>query len=91
MSKPHVGRQQLYWELQCRRSRGNFPKRLEQYPQLFLLANLSITIKSNQFVKKKVQGVWIFEGTKKTKRANSHLTHFSQKTKKWVKNTLKCF
>ena len=30
----------------------NFPKRLKQYPQLFLLANLSITIKSNQLVEK---------------------------------------
>ena len=31
---------------------GNFLKRLKQYPQLFLLANLSITIKSNQLVGK---------------------------------------
>ena len=37
----------------CRRSRGNFARRLKQYPiQLFLLANLSITIKSNQLVEK---------------------------------------
>ena len=27
-------------------------QRLKQYPQLFLLANLSITIKSNQLVEK---------------------------------------
>ena len=30
----------------------NFPKCLKQYPQLFLLANLSITMKSNQLVEK---------------------------------------
>ena len=65
MSKPYVGRQQLYWELQCRRSRGNFPKRLKQYPQLFLLANLSITIKSNQFVKKKYRASEFLKGQKK--------------------------
>ena len=32
---------------------GNFPKRLKQCPQLFVFANLSITIKSNQFAGKK--------------------------------------
>ena len=53
INKFHVGRQQLYWELQCRHFRGNFPKRIKQYPQLFLLANLSITVRSNPFVRKK--------------------------------------
>ena len=47
INKPHVGKQQLYWELWCRRSRGNFLECLKQYPQLFPLAHLSITIKSN--------------------------------------------
>ena len=47
INKPHVGRQQVYWELQWRRSRGNFPEHLKQYTKLFMLANLSITVKSN--------------------------------------------
>ena len=36
---------------------------LKQYPQLPLLANLSVTIKSNQFVGKKVQDVLFLEKT----------------------------
>ena len=44
INKSHVDRQQLYWEFQCRRSHGNFTELLKQYPRLFLLANLSITI-----------------------------------------------
>ena len=44
---------------------GNFPKRLKQCPQLSVFANLSITIKSNQFAGKKVQGVLFFEEAKK--------------------------
>ena len=38
---------------------------LKQYPQLFLLENLSITSTSNQFVGK-VQGVLFFEESKDT-------------------------
>ena len=37
LRKSHVGRQQIYWELHCRHSRGNFSKLIEWYPQLFLL------------------------------------------------------
>ena len=44
---------------------GNFPKRLKQCPQLFVFANFSITINSNQFAGKKVQGVLFFEEAKK--------------------------
>ena len=36
---------------------------LKQYPQLPLLANLSVTIKSNQCVGKKVQDVLFLEKT----------------------------
>ena len=39
--------------IHCRHCRGNFPKRLKQYPQLLLFTNLSITVKSNQFEGKK--------------------------------------
>ena len=42
ISKSRVDRQQLYWELQCKRSRGNFSKRIKQYPQLFLLFTLIV-------------------------------------------------
>ena len=31
-----------------------FLKRLKQYPQLFLLANVSITIENNEFVEKSI-------------------------------------
>ena len=37
LRKSHVGRQQLYRELHCRHSRGNFLKLIKQHPQLFLL------------------------------------------------------
>ena len=37
INKSHVGRQQLYQELDCRSSRGNFSERAKQYPQLFML------------------------------------------------------
>ena len=33
-------------------------ERLKQYPQLFLLAHLSITIKSNEFVGNKYRGLF---------------------------------
>ena len=41
--------------------RENFPKRLKQYPQLFLLANLSITIKSNSFVGRKYRKSYVLK------------------------------
>ena len=37
--------------------------RPKQYPQLFLLANLSITVKNDEFVGKKYRGL-MFEETK---------------------------
>ena len=37
INKSRVDRQQLYQELHCRRSRGNFAERAKQYPQLFML------------------------------------------------------
>ena len=40
-------------------------ERLKQYPQLFLLANLSISIKSNQFIGK-FQDILLFEETKES-------------------------
>ena len=83
MNKPHVGRQQFYWELHCRHSHGNFPKHLKQHPQLFLLANLSITTKGNLF--------WRSDFLKKqteTKRVDSCLTHCSQKQKKKQKKEM---
>ena len=39
----------------CIHSHGNFPKHLKQHPQLFLLANLSITTKSNQLAEKSTE------------------------------------
>ena len=42
-------------------------ERLKQYPQLFLMANLSISIKSNQFIGK-FQDIYFL---KKQKRVNS--------------------
>ena len=36
-SSSDVDREQLYRELQCRPSRGDFSKLIKQYPQLFLL------------------------------------------------------
>ena len=49
-------------------SHGNFPGCPKQYPQLFLLTNLSITIKSNQFVGKRYRASYFL---KKQKRVNS--------------------
>ena len=42
LGKFHVGRQQLYWELYCRHSRGNFSKLIKQYPQLLLLLSSAL-------------------------------------------------
>ena len=56
-------------------------ERLKQYPQLFLLANLSITIKGNQLQEKSAGG-FIFEETKESK----FLTHYSQQKKKTNSN-----
>ena len=42
LRKSHVGRQQLYRELHCRHSRGNFSKLIKQYPQLFLLLSWAL-------------------------------------------------
>ena len=46
-----------------RHSQENFLERVKQYLQLFLSANLSITIKKNEFVGKKYRSL-IFEETK---------------------------
>ena len=46
-----------------RRSHENFLERLKHYLQLFLSANLSITIKNNEFVGKKYRSL-IFEEAK---------------------------
>ena len=40
-------------------------ERLKKYPQLFLMANLSISIKSNQFIGK-FQDILLFEETKES-------------------------
>ena len=42
INKSHVGRQQLYQELDCRSSRGNFSERAKQYPQLFMLLSWAL-------------------------------------------------
>ena len=42
LRKSHVGRQQLYRELRCRHSRGDFSKLIKQYPQLFLLLSWAL-------------------------------------------------
>ena len=42
LKKSPVGRQQLYRELHCRHSRGNFSKLIKQYPQLFLLLSWAL-------------------------------------------------
>ena len=95
--KLHVGRWQLCWELHCRFRRGNFPKRLKQCPQLFVFANLSITIKSTPFAGKKYRVSYFFK-KKETRRVNSCLTYCSQKRKiekrkkmkKWITNITRC-
>ena len=64
INKPHVGRLQLHWELHCRFSRGYFLKRLTQYPQLFLWANLLLKVISLQ---EKSTGPLIFWRNKESK------------------------
>ena len=42
LRKSHVGRQQLYRELHCRHSCGNFSKLIKQYPQLLPLLSWAL-------------------------------------------------
>ena len=70
--KSHVDREQLYRELQCRRSRGNSSKLIKQYPQLFLLLSWALWNFELCYI---CAAFWI-------KRVNSCLKHCSKKMNK---------
>ena len=67
---------------------GNFPKRLKQCPQLFVFANLSITIKSNPFAGKKYRVSYFFK-KKRNKESKFLLDILQSKKKKRKKKKMK--